>query len=418
MLPKINNKSFLECSDEDLQGIIDNPDYRENEYIDYKETFSFIETSNEKEKRSKIAEFRNDVCFFANAEGGYLIFGVSDQNGCAKEIKGIDIPSNDTDKFELNLRNNLMPIQPKTPYLKFHFVPLHSDKYIIIIYIKHDSFAPYTHIEDQKNYKMFKRSGNGKKTMTYTELKNMFNQSLSLDKEIYKYRSERIDYYKSEDGYVDVNSCIGQYPRFLLLHIIPETFLDSSYNQNMFILEKNKEIQFSSMFGEFACNTSSMPCVDGLRFVPYDDIHTQAECYVNNNGIIECFYSLNPNDEILHWRNLWDKIERVYREYTGLFRDICTNDNRVFLCISLIGCKDVTTQTGDFNSKKVKIDRNMVLCSPVCINNQFDDCEKELAIKKQYIEFLLSIGVKRDKDLKKFIKEIYDDAVQESNTEY
>lgn len=43
MLPKINGKSFLVSSEEDLKLLIDNPDYRENEYIDYKRTFSFLE---------------------------------------------------------------------------------------------------------------------------------------------------------------------------------------------------------------------------------------------------------------------------------------------------------------------------------------------------------------------------------------
>lgn len=43
MLPTINNKSFLECNEEDLKVLIENPDYRENEYIDYKQNFSFLE---------------------------------------------------------------------------------------------------------------------------------------------------------------------------------------------------------------------------------------------------------------------------------------------------------------------------------------------------------------------------------------
>lgn len=43
MLPKINGKSFLECTEEDLKGLIDNEAYREDEYIDYKKTFSFLE---------------------------------------------------------------------------------------------------------------------------------------------------------------------------------------------------------------------------------------------------------------------------------------------------------------------------------------------------------------------------------------
>ena len=36
MLPLINGKSFLSCAESDLLVLLDNEDYRENEYIDYK----------------------------------------------------------------------------------------------------------------------------------------------------------------------------------------------------------------------------------------------------------------------------------------------------------------------------------------------------------------------------------------------
>jgi len=288
MLPKINNKSFLECTEADLEILKENSDYRENEYIDYKKNFAFLEIDKGKERNAKISEFKSDVCAFANAEGGYLIFGISDANGCAEQIIGIDISDDNTDKFEFERRNNLNGIYPRTPYVKFHFVKLQNGKYVVIIFVKHDSFAPYTHIENESSYFMYKRSGNGKRIMSYTELKNMFNQSLSLDREIYNYRTERIDYYKNQAETED-----SIYSRFMLLHIIPETFLDSSYNQNMFVLEKTNGMQFSTMFSEMECNNISMPCVDGLRYIPYRDNAINSECYVKNNGVVESFLPLD-----------------------------------------------------------------------------------------------------------------------------
>ena len=91
MLPRINGKSFIECTAEDLLTLIDNPDFRENEYIDYKQNFAFLELPKGKERNEKIAEFKSDVCSFANANGGFLILGVSDVEGCASELLGIEI---------------------------------------------------------------------------------------------------------------------------------------------------------------------------------------------------------------------------------------------------------------------------------------------------------------------------------------
>lgn len=411
MLPKINNKSFLDCTEKDFEVLKDNLDYRENEYIDYKENFAFLEMDKGKERNAKISEFKSDVCAFANTEGGYLIFGIRDENGCANEIVGIDISDDNTDKFELDRRNNLNGIYPRIPYVKFNFVKLQNGKYIVVVFVKHDSFAPYTHIENEKSYVMYKRSGNGKKIMSYTELKNMFNQSLSLDKEIYNYRKERIDYFKSQAETED-----SKYSRFLLLHIIPETFLDSSYNQNMFILEKTKRKHFSTMFLQTGCGSIYMPCVDGVRYIPYNDNSIQSEGYVNNNGVVECFLPLD--NTILHinnkypngfmpWEYIWNMLEPLFLNYAESFKQVYSSE-KVYMCISVIGCKGVTSESGELYFFRKSIDRNLVVCSPVIVNDLNDEDEVTLVLKKLSIEFLLSIGVTNSEELTELIREVYD----------
>lgn len=411
MLPKINNKSFLDCTEKDFEVLKDNLDYRENEYIDYKENFAFLEMDKGKERNAKISEFKSDVCAFANTEGGYLIFGIRDENGCAKEIIGIDIPDDNTDKFELDRRNNLNGIYPRIPYVKFNFVKLQNGKYIVVVFVKHDSFAPYTHIENEKSYVMYKRSGNGKKIMSYTELKNMFNQSLSLDKEIFNYRKERIDYFKSQAETED-----SKYSRFLLLHIIPETFLDSSYNQNVFVLEKTKKKHFSTMFLQTGCGSIYMPCVDGVRYIPYNDNSIQSEGYVNNNGVVECFLPLD--NTILHinnkypngfmpWEYIWSMLKPLFLSYAESFKQVYSSE-KVYMCISVIGCKGVTSESGELYFFRKSIDRNLVVCSPVIVNDLNDEDEVTLVLKKLYIEFLLSIGVTNSEELTELIREVYD----------
>lgn len=43
MLPTINGKSFLEVTEDDLKVLVENTDYRESDYIDYKRNFAFLE---------------------------------------------------------------------------------------------------------------------------------------------------------------------------------------------------------------------------------------------------------------------------------------------------------------------------------------------------------------------------------------
>lgn len=92
-----------------------------------------------------------------------MIYGIKEELGIVSEIIGITVARNDTDKFELDRRNDLQSILPKVPNIKFSFIPLKTGKYVVIMYIKHDSFAPYTQIGNQINYKFFKRAGSQKK---------------------------------------------------------------------------------------------------------------------------------------------------------------------------------------------------------------------------------------------------------------
>ena len=349
----------------------------------------------------------------AHADGGYLIFGVSDENGYASDIPGIEVPDDDTDKFELARRNNLSAISPRTPYLKFHFVKLTNARYVLVIYVKNDSFTPYSHIVDEKNYRFCKRYGNGKQTIPYAELKIMFNQSASLDKEIREYRQERVNYYKSFE-----DDAKNTYSKFLMLHIIPETFMDSRYNETMLILENSGRYKFSGILSDFGCSSPSIPCVDGLRYIESSRVGVASECFIYNNKIVECFFPLShaidtnstryPNG-LLAWRYVWDKICGTVNTYIDQFATLLKNQ-RVYVCISIIGCKGVSTTSESencFTFASSTIDRNMVFCNPVSIDDMDSGKAQENMKKRLYIEYMLSIGKKHEEYLKKFIQEVY-----------
>lgn len=81
---RINNKEFREWTADDLQVLLKNDAYRENNFIDYKVNFaSLIDKNHRKEKQ---AEFRNDVCSFANADGGYIFYGIGETFGVIQKL--------------------------------------------------------------------------------------------------------------------------------------------------------------------------------------------------------------------------------------------------------------------------------------------------------------------------------------------
>ncbi len=407
MFPLLNGKSFLECEEEDLQKLIDNESYHESEYLEYKRELTLLTAATKEDKKRERAEFRADVCAFANSEGGYLIFGIQEDDGCPHSIVGIDLNEKSTDKFKLNRTDDLNGIQPKLPTVDYKFIRLENGRFVVIMQIKHDNFSPYIFLENEKDYRIYKRYVNGKRVMMYSEIRQMFYQSISLEQAISGYINRRIEHYK------DLGKSFGE--RFIHLAFIPEYFTDANYRKNVFALERKGKVAFSQIFSPISCNSSSIPCVDGIRFVQYPQKYLKGEGYINNNGIVEIYISVDdqihfddkyPNG-FLPWKMIWERIQEIFEQYRTVFLDVYSGE-RVFISLSIIGCSGITTESGEAHFLyKGEIDRDIVICDPIEILKLDRDLDSNIAIKKLYISYLLSIGVKHDDELKMLIDEVY-----------
>ena len=407
MLPIINGKEFIDCNLEDIQEIIDNPNYAENEYIDYKKEFAIDSSKDKNIRQLEQAEFRNDVCAFANTNGGYLIYGVNEVKGIPSEIIGINIQDNNKDLFERNIKNYLQSIKPRMPRYSIRFIDMPENKFIVIIYVQHDFYAPYIHLADQKNYKIYKRAGNGKIVMVYEEIKNMFIQSLSVEKEIELYREERINFFLSRGVDLELT-----YSKFFLMHIIPDTFLDYNYNKPMFVLEQ-KGARFSPVFSFFDCESLSAPTPEGLRYLGQG---IKAEGKLSNNGIAEFFYPLTKKLHVgmhgkddkgqLPYDSLWQKIDQSIRMYIEVMKSYAKLQ-RIFVCISFVGCKDVLVEQKFDKDWESRIDRDKLLCYPNVFELNGVGEINEDDMSRLHLDYLISIGVKYNTVIPVIIKSLY-----------
>ena len=406
MLPTINGKEIIDCDLEDIKVILDNPDYAENEYLDYKKSFSIDVVAKENRHQEQV-EFRNDVCSFANANGGYLIFGIDEKKGIPTEVAGISIKSNSKDLFERDIRNYLQSIKPRVPYYKIRFIDLPDEKYIVIMLIRHDFYAPYIHLEDQKNYKLYKRVGNGKTVMDYQEIKTMFTQSVSLEKEIEQGRNDRIHFFLAQENDMELT-----YSKFFIMHIFPETFLDYNYNKPMFVLER-KGTHISPIFNFFECDTRSAPTPEGLRF---SGRGIKAECKLYNNGVAEFFYPLGKKLHIgmrgekdkgrFPYEWFWQSIYNSVLSYVDIVNPIL-RFQRFFVCISVVGCKDVIVETDFMADWESRIDRDILLCYPNAfeVNENGKINDEDMSVF--HLDYLTSLGVKYDKTIQIIIDKLY-----------
>lgn len=401
MLPTINGKSFLDCSIKELKQILDNQDYRESEYVDYKKSFEISEipkNNTDALNRAK-AEFRKDVCAFANSQGGYLIYGIKEDGKAVPHvITGIPIAGKNTEAFENTVKNTLQTIKPRIPHIEIRFLE-HGENYVVIIYIHHDFYTPYVFLENNQDYRIHRRVGNSTKVASYAEVKTMFMQAGSLEKEIEKFRKERIEYYRCVEASEHIAG--GQY---VLLHIFPDTYNDPSYNQPLFYIE-NKGAGFSTIFFEFECNGFAFPTVEGLR---YPGRSIDAECRLYNNGVAECYYPLSErlqNQERFPWGWCWTIIENTVKRYLGKI-PTCFRTNRFFVGISIIGCKNYIVEYDSLSDSPSRIDRDVLICSPQAIQRQGEQNALEKEIMRLKADYMLSLGIRSDSELSFLLDEV------------
>lgn len=408
----INGKSFDKCTINDIDAILNNSDYRENEHWEYKEKVDYfcVPRNNQKLLDEAKAEFRKDICAMANADGGYIFLGIIEDNGVPCSMPGVDIPDNNTDKYELELRKLLNTVLPMTPDLQMRFLVIENTKYIVIIYIEHSDFAPYIFLENSNNYRVYKRYGNQSTTVSYEEMRNMFNKSMIMEKEIIRFRQERIDFFRTQD-----NDFYLSYSQFAMVHIIPDSFLSRQSNKSIYRLNHDKD-SFRAMFQPFKCSSRALPILDGMRFL---DDRSRAECRLFNNLIAEAFVPVRniyaddmkgpklEKNVFFDAKGLWFNIYMMLCEYRKKKVSILAT-KRLYICINIIGCKDmVTDYNRDIDSDLCCIDRNMLLCEPFIIEDIQNDDIFTQRLKELQFEFLLSLSFRLDQEFKNLYKVLY-----------
>ena len=358
----INNKSFKEWTADDVRNLINNEDFRENQFIDYKLTFDFLEATDKSQKTKGKDEFRNDICSFANADGGYLFFGISERNGVATKIVPILIKN--IDSFELGLRNILLSIQPSTPNVEFGFIPV-DDGYVVVVHIEKSFLKPYLTVENQTTFRFFIRHGNRKDAMSYSEISNSFLHLASLSEEIKRFRAERL-----LELLEDSTAMFG------VIQIIPATFTNPADCISIFDFWKLGKLPLSVQLNNHI-RGKMLPNVDGVWFPSEDGLRDFEILRIFNNGIVELKQNLCTQayrgEEYLFSLDFFNAIEEIIEGTAEIYKAL-DRHSTVYVCTSIIGCKGYWNYDEDSFGRLAasKVDRDRIVCSPLEIRDILD----------------------------------------------
>jgi len=180
-------KSFDEVGPEDIRSLIDN-EIQEGHVLEYKERLP------EKGKQNAL-EFLADVSSFANAGGGYLIYGIAEKReqghttGCPVLAP---LPVEDVDRsirrLEDLMRNG---IRPRIPQARMRHVAISDASCVIIIWIP-KSFASPHMTSLGLSTRFYSRNSRGKYQLDIDEIRRAFASSMDLAERIKRFRDDRV----------------------------------------------------------------------------------------------------------------------------------------------------------------------------------------------------------------------------------
>jgi len=329
------NKAFDLIDERDLLSLIENA-VIERIDIDYKQA---LPSNSESDKK----EFLADVSSFANAAGGDLIFGISEnrEKGIPDKIIGLELDNIDKEKQRLDsiIRDGL---SPRLPSVNIREIKLASGKFALLIRIQQSWTSPHMVIY-QGSDKFFSRNSSGKHRLNVDELRDAFNLSETLKERVFSFRNDRV--MKIISGQTPV-MCYDN-PK-VIVHLMPLFSFRRNISLDIQSIAERPE-HYNCMQPIFHSINDRRYNYDGyLTISTVRDAKAAGYFQLFRNGIIEATdsYSIKPFEgqkfipSVVFEKELMSSVERYLKliENIGLPLPI-------YLFLSLIGIRDYVYAT-------------------------------------------------------------------------
>ncbi len=176
------HKPIDEITAADIQALIDS-EVMESRTIEYKRD---LPGGSEKDK----VEFLADVTAFANAGGGDLVFGITEENGKPVAATGLDMANLDAEilRLESLLRNG---VDPRIPAVQMKVVTGCEKNPVLVIHVPNSWSSPHM-ITLKGSQKFYVRNNGRRDKMDVTEIRSAFALSDSIPEKIRRFRDDRL----------------------------------------------------------------------------------------------------------------------------------------------------------------------------------------------------------------------------------
>ena len=136
-------------------------------------------------------EFRKDVCALANADGGDLVFGISEIGGRANAIHAIT--GSEVDATKRRLRQILeSKVEPRIHGIQIHTCPVSSGGFVLVLRVPSSFVGPHR-FGPITEHRFAIRNDTATTDMTYDQLRSAFGQGATLLEKVAQFRMRRVD---------------------------------------------------------------------------------------------------------------------------------------------------------------------------------------------------------------------------------
>jgi hypothetical protein len=355
----LEDKPLDLLEESEIRALLDD-EVPESKVIDYKK---LLPGPSDLEKR----EFLRDVSSFANASGGYLIYGIDEENGIPVRICGLsDI---DPDHEILRLESMVQTgIAPRIPGISMRAVPLSGGGSVIVVRIPKSWASP--HMITKGSSRFYSRNSAGKYPLDVFEIRTAFSLTGTAAEMMREHRAEAL----AKIVAVETSVPLGVGPK-IVFSIVP-----------FGAFEPSSSFDVSSLVRDYRSGKGALPLpltglftgwrynFDGL--LTYDDRGSYTQVFVS--GIVEAVDSVILGDRS---KDLGEKTipslryEEALLEALPRYTSVMVRlgvEPPVFVMVSLVGVKgwSILVSTPEFSGNKdVNIDRDALIVPEIMMES-------------------------------------------------
>jgi hypothetical protein len=329
-------------------------------------------------------EFLADVCSFANAAGGDLVYGMIKDGGMPRELPGFETSNIDG---EINQLENLIRdgIGPRIWGVRSLPLQLRSGKHALVLRVPRSFSRPHV-VTRKGHWRFYARSSAGKYPMDVGEVRQAFVLSESVADRIRAFRAERLGRVVSGEAPVPIEGTSS-----VVLHVVPISAFDSPASGVDLDIRRPPLNERVLLPISMASNVSkeeldevldSIPSVFVLRYnfdgVFYDPRLVEADAgYVQlfKTGVIEAVDKSAIRDDIDGYRLHEGMIKAVHR-YFQVLRELGVQPP-IFLMLSLLGVSGYEMRRGTvprhYHSLLRPVDRDDLVVPEVMVESLEQD---------------------------------------------